>query len=152
MLAIPTESYLCGKRFDKVPDHISVLPWFDLTDIRGDFMRHAAQICTEQDSFEVYPGEDMIVGGTGFEKPAQQLISPELKQLHGILFQTAVDLGIVFSHPEWLGASYTPHLTRAHIPGAMAVSHLTVIDNHQVDGRDRGVKTITQKLALGQTT
>ena len=146
MLAITTERHLIGKRFDKVPPHISVLPWMSILNVRGDFIRSAREICAETDEFVLTPGAPITVGAAGYEKPAQTIHSEPVQVLHQKLFKVASELGIKFSHPEYLGDEYMAHLTRHEIPSAHAASRLTVIDNIAPEGSARGVKLISENM------
>lgn len=146
MLALTTEGYLNGKRFEKVPEHVTVLPWADLGECRGDFLRAARSICIASQVITLEPGEVVTLGLPGFEKQAQTVASDALQRLHRRLFSPAVELGLEFSNPEWLGDNYSPHITGTSLSRPLEVPCVTVIDNHEVDGKSRGMKTITQKL------
>lgn len=147
-LIIPTESHLCGQRYSKVPTHISVLPWMNLTEIRGDFISGARVLCDKTEAFDLTPAGEMIVGAAGFEKTAQKFEQSSIGELHRALFSLATGLGVTFTYDQWLNHGYTPHLTNSSLPGALLVDRLTVVDNIAVEGSDRGIKTITQTLPL----
>lgn len=148
-LVLTQEPRIVGKRSEKVPPHVTVLPWMDLSGIRPDFMTTARRLCAEAGRLVLRPAGDIIVGGEGHEKPAQAIDCPELVELHKQLFASAVDLGIEFSHPMYLGDGYNPHLTGGTTEVDLHITRLTVIDNHEIEGRERGMKTVTESIVLG---
>lgn len=143
------EPRIVGKRSEKVPPHVTVLPWMDLAEVRLDFTTVTRRLCAETGALVLRPADEIIVGGEGFEKSAQAIDCPRLVELHKKLFASAVDLGITFSHPMYLGEGYNPHLTGGTTEADLHIARLTVIDNHKVEGRERGMKTVTESIVLG---
>ncbi len=151
MLALTTERHLVGKRYNKVPPHVSLLPWMSILNVRGDFINAAREICADTDELVLVPGESTTVGAPGFEKPALAIVCEQIVALHTRLFETAVEMGIVFSHPEYLGDSYMPHLTRSGLSLETKIPRLTVVDNIAPEGSSRGMKLVSENMPLRAT-
>lgn len=148
MLALTVEPHPIGKRYAKVPSHVSVLPWMDLVDKRSEFMSMTREACAATEELELVPAGDMVVGAEGYEKPAQAIDCPELIKLHQHLFTGAVELGVEFCWPEWLGDGYNPHLTHGDLKRSLFIGRLTVIDNQEVAGHERGLKLISDTISF----
>lgn len=148
MFAIIPGSPEVGDMSAKVWPHLSVVPWVQLGDHRQEVLTEARQIVQEATPLTIKPGGMMNVGGEGFEKRAQRVISPELKALHEKLLFCLGSFGIMVSHPEWAGRNYLPHITadRPLVARTGHVDSIYVIDNIPLGSDGRGTKVISERL------
>lgn len=148
MLAITFEDMPLGHESLKVPEHITVLPWFDISEERDAHLAALGDVISNTAPLRIAPGETTVFGAEGHEKKVTRVLAPGLKMLHKHLLQLLIDNEVGFSHPQWLGELYDPHYRSGYIaavaPGEWTpVSDITVIDNFD------HVKVVTNILRLG---
>ncbi|HEU5005017.1 MAG TPA: 2'-5' RNA ligase family protein [Candidatus Saccharimonadales bacterium] len=145
LVAVTFERYFSGETFDKVPPHITILPWFDA---RGR-MCVIDEVVKETEPFSIVRDGPMTVGGQGHEKKAVSVKSPALIKLHEELFKRLVENGVEFSHPLWLGSQYTPHYRKLEDRDPfdehpeMVINEIAIFDNIAVRGLSKGKKIVT---------
>ncbi len=151
MLALTFEQYPDGYETEKVPRHITVLPWF--TGDEHNTTQIISEACGQTGPIEVLPGKLGQVGSEGYWKAARFLESSALRLFHKRLFSELVKEGIAFSHPQWLGDNYAPHIRvkpgdSDFYPEGYTFSSLAMVRNGRgiIDGAAR--KTITN-IPLG---
>lgn len=138
-----------GVEYEKVPPHITVLPWMDISRVEDEFMSGATAICENSAILAINPFKEILVGPAS-DIPAQQVKSDGLILVHHELFDLAEDLGVRFQNPEWLGEGYNPHLTEGYLSSSLVVRALVVIFNAKRENSNRGKKVVSAVLPLGQ--
>lgn len=148
MFAIIPSQPEVGDTSPKVWPHISVMPWVQLGEYRHDVLAEAQDIVKRHVPLDLKPGGMTTVGGEGHEKPAQRIISEQLRDLHTQLLYCLGSFGIMVSHPEWAGPNYRPHITspRKMLLARTAVDSVYVINNVQLGRGENGTKVISMKL------
>ena len=150
MLLLPREPLSVGDESLKVPTHISLLPWCDLRPARELSMQKIRAACSQTEPFSVLPGESIVVGAEGHTKQAQRMLSEDLKAFHRLIFDYLFNIGVSWSHPNWLGSNYSAHMTGGEIDTPMRVDEVTVLENIPYGAEYQGVKTDTEKVPLGE--
>lgn len=153
MFAIIPGHHEVGDMSPKVWPHVSVVPWVDLGDWRHEVFEEVDKIVHDSLPVVLEPHGMKTVGAKGYEKRAQKLASPELKDLHIKLLYCLGSFGIVVSHPEWAGRNYRPHITSDGLVyrGHTTVDTIYAIDNTRLDPEDdRGTKLIVQSFKGGR--
>lgn len=148
MLALTLERHPSGLQVDKVPPHITVLPWFAMQGPDVEYVINSS--CEQTDPFMVYPKELGEVGSNGHVKKALFLESPELQKFHKRLFLRLSDVDVTFPYPEWLGDNYNPHIRvkseQKEIPETgISFSSLSIIRNARLARDGIAKKTITHR-------
>lgn len=150
MVGVTVEDQVEGAQFAKLPTHITVLPWMDLTGVEDNFMSAAAGICAESAILSINPWREdyvMLAGDTRY----QWARSDSLMYLHYELLELADELGIEVQESEQFGEGYRPHFTDACLTRSLVVRSLAVIVNRaREEGDGTGINTVKALLPLGQ--
>lgn len=148
MFAIIPSQPEIGDMSPKVWPHVSVVPWVQLGEHRHEALAEASATVREAMPIQLRPGNMITVGGEGFEKPAQRIVSEQLRELHIKLLYCLGSFGIMVSHPEWAGRNYHPHITsdRRILQAPASIDSLYVIDNLPLGNDGRGTKVITDRI------
>lgn len=150
MVIAPVNKLEVGEHYEKVPPHITVLPWMDFRGEEPLFIERAAEICSNAarlainltGTIKVGPNNDIV---------AQSVSSTGLRLVHLELLELAEDLGIQFQNPEWLGDGYQPHISDTVLSEALFVRALTVIMNRSTNPPGKkGIKVVEAILPLGE--
>lgn len=159
MFAATFESLSLGYRSNKVPPHVTLLPWADYG--LGDANQigrviEVSEIIGGTPYCELIAGDHIVVGAPGFEKRARRVLSPDFRRLHSRLYHYFSGVGIVLPNPEWLGDGYDPHcrLKDGNDPfqgtGRRVIKEIVVINNvPRVDDPTQGEKVVSVVFGLG---
>lgn len=152
LVAITFERYPHDVEYEKVPPHITVMPWFDASST--GVKRELSSTIADSAPFSISRAEPIVVGGEEHKKRAISVYSQTLVRLHREMFIRLVAAGAEFSHPEWLGNNYLPHY-REQDPdpfeniSTITVSELAIVTNIVASNAVKGTKTINYQT-LGQ--
>ncbi len=161
MIVATFESLPLGYRSNKVPLHVTLLPWADyrLNDVEQvERVIEVSEIVGGTPFCELIAEDRIVVGAPGFEKRARRVLSPDFSRLHSRLYEYFSGVGIVLPNPEWLGDGYDSHyrLKEGQDPlqetGRHVVRDIVVIDNvPRLDDPTQGEKVVSVVFALGIT-
>lgn len=152
LLAVTFERHPASSWHDKVPPHITLMPWFDGRS-KG-VMEEIETIIEQTAPLRFRKGRTVILGGVGHEKLAVQVESESFRRLHRQLFDSLINMGVGLPDSQWLGGNFMPHyrLRDGYEPfyyrHDFCADEIAIIDNIAVEGADRGIKHIRyQRLA-----
>lgn len=109
MIAAPLSSVAVREVLPKLPPHVTIIPWFDLS--RSDWGEFDAAMCeltAEEDFSHIFGGESACFG---------EACDVRVRKLAGVLFGVhAHALGVVHSFgcevdPQFTGINWAPHVT-----------------------------------------
>jgi hypothetical protein len=109
MIAAPLEPVSVGESFPRMPQHMTLLPWFDIDLERWQMLDRRLQEIKEEERFGKIVATERVMLGADESVPASRLVGVVLGAYVSLYGAVRV-LGAEFDE-AYMGANWTPHIS-----------------------------------------
>lgn len=134
-----------GQTFDKIPAHVTLLPWVNVERARHEDFGARLLLAINQHSPLTLVGEEKAFFGPNNDIAVRNLSKTALELVHQDVLRVAADFDPAILENPWVGNNYAPHVTYVNGQG-IEQAEKKCISELQVIGKKEGLPTKTVRF------